>query len=415
MKRLGVHWVSLAPRFVGRFEKGVDYIGDVAVFEREFAVHAAIARHVGPYKLSLHSGSDKFSIYGIAARLARGLVHLKTAGTSYLEALRALSVASPALFREIYVFSRDRYETDKQTYHVSAELDRAPAPDTLVGRGAAVAAGALRRPAGAARHVRLGADARRGLRERFTDRNCVAHQAALRHAASRRTSRGTSSRLPRPAPDILRRLAMNLGDVTKFYDFSGKTIVITGATGILGGEMACALVGCDANVAMLDRNLDPGQRLLELMGPENASHAVLVAGNVLEPDSMKQAVGHRAAALRPGRRAHQRGGRQPSQRDHQAGDELLRHAARGDALGDRPQPRGHHHPEPGLRQGDGGARRGRHPQRLVDERLQAADPRARLLGREGRRSATSRSGWRCTWRRSTRPTSASTPSRRASS
>jgi NAD(P)-dependent dehydrogenase (short-subunit alcohol dehydrogenase family) len=80
---------------------------------------------------------------------------------------------------------------------------------------------------------------------------------------------------------------MNLGDVTKSYDFSGKTIVITGATGVLGGEMACALVGCHANVAMLDRNLDPGKRLLELMGPDSASHAVLVAGNVLEPESMK--------------------------------------------------------------------------------------------------------------------------------
>jgi hypothetical protein len=131
MRRLGIQWVSLAPRFVGRFEKGVDYIGDVAVFEREFALHAAIARFAGPYKLSLHSGSDKFSIYGIAARLARGLVHLKTAGTSYLEALRALSVAEPALFREIYVFSRERYEVDKQTYHVSADLGRAPAPETL--------------------------------------------------------------------------------------------------------------------------------------------------------------------------------------------------------------------------------------------------------------------------------------------
>jgi hypothetical protein len=131
MRRLGIHWVSLAPRFVGRFEKGVDYIGDLAEFEREFAVHAAIARHVGPYKLSLHSGSDKFSIYGIAAHLARGLVHLKTAGTSYLEALRALSTASPGLFREIYVFSRERYDTDRLTYHVSARLDRAPAPETL--------------------------------------------------------------------------------------------------------------------------------------------------------------------------------------------------------------------------------------------------------------------------------------------
>ena len=83
---------------------------------------------------------------------------------------------------------------------------------------------------------------------------------------------------------------MNLGDVTKFYDFTGKTIVITGSTGILGGEMACALVGCNANVAMLDRNLDPGKRLLELMGPAGASHAVLVAGDVLQPESMQQAV-----------------------------------------------------------------------------------------------------------------------------
>jgi hypothetical protein len=131
LRRLGVRWVSLAPRFVGRFEKGVDYIGDVRVFEREFAVHAAIARHAGPYKLSLHSGSDKFSIYGIAAELARGLVHLKTAGTSYLEALRTFSKVVPGLFREIYVFARDRYETDRASYHVSAELGRAPLPDAL--------------------------------------------------------------------------------------------------------------------------------------------------------------------------------------------------------------------------------------------------------------------------------------------
>jgi NAD(P)-dependent dehydrogenase (short-subunit alcohol dehydrogenase family) len=82
---------------------------------------------------------------------------------------------------------------------------------------------------------------------------------------------------------------MNLGDVIKFYDFTGKTIVITGATGVLGGEMACALVGCHANVAMLDRNLEPGKKLLELMGPEAVSRAVLVAGDVLDPESMKQA------------------------------------------------------------------------------------------------------------------------------
>lgn len=126
LRRLGVAWVSLAPRFVGRFEKGVDYIGDLAELERDVAAHAAIARQLGPYKLSLHSGSDKFSVYPIAARLANGLVHLKTAGTSYLEALRTLAALDPGLFRAIYAFARERYETDKATYHVSAELAKAP-------------------------------------------------------------------------------------------------------------------------------------------------------------------------------------------------------------------------------------------------------------------------------------------------
>jgi hypothetical protein len=129
LKRLGVAWVSLAPRFVGRFEKGVDYIGDLDELETDVAAHAAIARHFGPYKLSLHSGSDKFSVYPIAARLARGLVHLKTAGTSYLEALRTLAALDPKMFREVYAFARERYDTDKATYHVSAELAKAPAAD----------------------------------------------------------------------------------------------------------------------------------------------------------------------------------------------------------------------------------------------------------------------------------------------
>jgi hypothetical protein len=131
LNRLGVRWVSLAPRYVGRFEKGVDYIGDLKAFERDIAGHASIARAFGPYKLSLHSGSDKFSIYGIAMRETRGLVHLKTAGTSYLEALRTVAALDPALFRAIYKFARERYETDKASYHVSARLERAPRADEV--------------------------------------------------------------------------------------------------------------------------------------------------------------------------------------------------------------------------------------------------------------------------------------------
>ena len=131
LRRLGVQWVSLAPRYIGRFEKGVDYISDLDAFTADFAIHAAIARALGPYKLSLHSGSDKFSVYQIAVRETQGLVHLKTAGTSYLEALRTVGQIEPDLLRAIYVFARERYEVDRASYHVSARLDRAPAPETI--------------------------------------------------------------------------------------------------------------------------------------------------------------------------------------------------------------------------------------------------------------------------------------------
>jgi tagaturonate epimerase len=126
LKRLGVRWVSLAPRYVGTFEKGVDYIGDLSEFERSFARHLAVAKTYGPYKLSLHSGSDKFSIYPIVSRVAGELVHLKTAGTSYLEALRAIAQLNPALFRKIMLFAVERFPADRATYHVSAQIAKIP-------------------------------------------------------------------------------------------------------------------------------------------------------------------------------------------------------------------------------------------------------------------------------------------------
>jgi hypothetical protein len=131
LKRLGVQWVSLAPRYIGRFEKGADYIGDLGQFEVDLARHAAIARVLGPYKLSIHSGSDKFSVYPIFARQARDLVHLKTAGTSYLEALRAVATVDPGFFREILALALERYHQDRATYHVSADPVRVPSPAGL--------------------------------------------------------------------------------------------------------------------------------------------------------------------------------------------------------------------------------------------------------------------------------------------
>ncbi|MGH7129661.1 MAG: tagaturonate epimerase family protein, partial [Planctomycetaceae bacterium] len=111
----GMKLVSLAPRFIGEFEKGVDYKGDVQELERSLKAHAAIAELLGPYKLSLHSGSDKLSIYAALARATKGRFHVKTAGTSYLEALRVAARHDESLFRRIVGFARQRYETDRAT------------------------------------------------------------------------------------------------------------------------------------------------------------------------------------------------------------------------------------------------------------------------------------------------------------
>jgi hypothetical protein len=127
----GMKLVSLAPRFIGDFEKGVDYKGPYPQLERELRDHAAIAEMLGPYKLSLHSGSDKLSMYPALARATRGRFHVKTAGTSYLEALRVVARHDPDLFRELIRYCRKRYSHDKATYHVSATLDSVPTPKML--------------------------------------------------------------------------------------------------------------------------------------------------------------------------------------------------------------------------------------------------------------------------------------------
>lgn len=122
---------SLAPRFVGKFQKGVDYMGDVAAFAAELAKHAAIARHFGAYKLSVHTGSDKFSLYPIVAELTGGQVHVKTAGTSYLEALRIVAAGEPAAFRRMLDDARAHFERDRTSYFLDAALGRVPAAADL--------------------------------------------------------------------------------------------------------------------------------------------------------------------------------------------------------------------------------------------------------------------------------------------
>ena len=125
---------SVAPRFCGEFQKGVDYRGDTDQFQREFAVHAAIAEAFG-YRVSVHSGSDKFSIFPYVGKLSGGRFHLKTSGTSWVEAVRVIAMCDPALFRRMAAFSRLHFEEARAYYHVSASLDRMPDMDNIPDKG----------------------------------------------------------------------------------------------------------------------------------------------------------------------------------------------------------------------------------------------------------------------------------------
>ena len=123
LKKSGVDMVSLAPRFVGEFQKGIDYRGDIALFERDFKVHAEIAEKFG-YKISVHSGSDKFSVFPIVGKLTGGKYHLKTAGTNWLEAVRVIAKNEPELYREMHIFALENLSEARKYYHVTCDLSK---------------------------------------------------------------------------------------------------------------------------------------------------------------------------------------------------------------------------------------------------------------------------------------------------
>jgi tagaturonate epimerase len=137
----GIPIQTIAPKFSGRFNKGVDYVGDVRRFEREFALDvAAIAYAVSHFglppslKLSVHSGSDKFSIYpAIHSTITRfnAGVHLKTAGTTWLEELTGLAESGGpglALAKEIYAEAYAHREELCKPYATVIDIDEAALP-----------------------------------------------------------------------------------------------------------------------------------------------------------------------------------------------------------------------------------------------------------------------------------------------
>ena len=91
----------------------------------------AILHHFDSYKISIHTGSDKFSIYGTINDQAHGYVHVKTAGTSYLEALRVVARQDPALFRQMLDLAHQNFEKDRKSYYVDCDPQKVPAGSEL--------------------------------------------------------------------------------------------------------------------------------------------------------------------------------------------------------------------------------------------------------------------------------------------
>ena len=150
---------TIAPKFTGRFNKGVDYVGDIEGFNREFRNDLAVLKHaVARYgipaniKLSVHSGSDKFSIYPLIRKAMQDTgsgVHLKTAGTNWLEELIGLAESGGealTLVKEIYVIAHGRREELSAPYADVLDIrpERLPAPQEVLGWTSADFVAALR-------------------------------------------------------------------------------------------------------------------------------------------------------------------------------------------------------------------------------------------------------------------------------
>ncbi|MCD6123124.1 MAG: hypothetical protein J7K04_14905 [Spirochaetales bacterium] len=124
-EKRGIKIASLAPRFVGEFQKAIDYIGETDKFEKSFKTHALIAKKMG-YRISVHSGSDKFKVFPIIGKQTEWKFHIKTAGTNWLEAVRVIALKDPGLFREVYVSARANYKAAREYYHITPNLGNLP-------------------------------------------------------------------------------------------------------------------------------------------------------------------------------------------------------------------------------------------------------------------------------------------------
>ncbi|NUQ65828.1 MAG: hypothetical protein HUU20_25480 [Pirellulales bacterium] len=165
----GIPVQTIAPRFSGRFNKGIDYVGDSEQFAREFEQDLAVIRFAVErfglpqnLKLSVHSGSDKFTLYPLmhrALKRADAGVHLKTAGTTWLEELIGLAMAGGEglqIAKEVYRAAVGRYEELCGPYASVVDIDRSalPSPEAVDRWDEETLAAALRHDPKCARYDR---------------------------------------------------------------------------------------------------------------------------------------------------------------------------------------------------------------------------------------------------------------------
>lgn len=125
LHRNRVDFQDLALHYVGVFQKAIDYIGDVKEFTREMKIHAGIAKEFGGYKLSLHSGGLKFSVYPAFSEQTKGLFHVKIS-TSWLESMRIIIRKNPSLYRQIHPYILKKFNQDKTSYDLTTDLSLIP-------------------------------------------------------------------------------------------------------------------------------------------------------------------------------------------------------------------------------------------------------------------------------------------------
>jgi len=129
-KDKGIDFSSLAPRFIGEFQKGIDYIGGREEFDSSFKTHAAIARYFG-YCISVHSGSDKFTVFPSIGKHTKRSFHLKTSGTSWLQALKVLSEVEPDFYRKLHKYAYEVFPVASKYYHITPNISNLTDIDRL--------------------------------------------------------------------------------------------------------------------------------------------------------------------------------------------------------------------------------------------------------------------------------------------